>query len=86
MKNLIVLSIFSLTLLNASNTEFIKDGITYNVKDKEYVIRCIEGTKWIQFLEPLYGKGGIVYNPSGNPQQMLTKPLFNNISIPILCE
>ena len=70
-----------LTLVNAS--EFKKDGQIYQIDDKDYIIRCIEGYKWIQFIEIGVGRG-TNYFPSGNPQQMFRLSADLD-SLPIKC-
>lgn len=70
MKKLLLL----LILLNFGNaSEFIKNDKLFLIEDKPYIIRCIENYKWIQFIEPLHGRGGTIYNPVGNPQQMFIR-------------
>lgn len=71
-----------LSLINAS--EFKKDGKTFIVDDKDYIIRCIEGYKWIQFIEIGVGRG-TNYFPAENPQQIFQKGA-NNVSAPISCD
>lgn len=83
MKKIILLfMIMCLTLVNAS--EFKKDGQIYQIDDKDYIIRCIEGYKWIQFIYIGVGRG-INYFSDGNPQQMF-KQESNSVSVPIPCD
>lgn len=70
----------------ASASEFMKNGELFLIDDKEYIIRCIERYKWIQFIEPLQGRGGKVYNPVGNPQQLFERDYYGGVSLPISCD
>ena len=81
MKKLLLLLLVSCTIANAAS--FMKNGELKLVDDKEFIIRCIEGYKWIQFIERGVGRGDL-YFPSGNPQQMFEKR--NDKSIPIECD
>lgn len=86
MKKLVIL----LTLIfvaNGNASSFMENNELKLVDDKKYIIRCIEGTKWIQFLERGSGKGGTYYVPSGNPQQMFERERNNygGISVPVVC-
>lgn len=81
MKKLLLLLLVSYTIANA--TSFMKNGELELVDDKEFIIRCIEGYKWIQFIER-GARRGYLYFPSGNPQQMFEKR--NDKSVPIECD
>lgn len=70
----------------ASASEFMKNGELFLIDDKEYIIRCIEGYKWVQFIEPLRGSSGKVYNPVGNPQQLFKIDYYYGVSLPISCD
>ena len=83
MKKLLLLLLVSYSFVNAAS--FMKNGELKLVDDKEFIIRCIEGYKWIQFIEKGGGVGrGDLYFPSGNPQQMFEKR--NDKSVPIECD
>ena len=62
-------------------SSFMEDGKLNLVEDKKYVIVCIEGTKWVQFLE----KNNTHYYPSGNPVQIFIKANAANVNIPLMC-
>ena len=85
-KILLVVLIFSISI-NASN--LIKDEKLNLVDDKDFVIRCINGYKWIQFVKPVHGKGGTYYVPSENPQQMFERYNWGKDEItmlPVVCD
>ena len=87
MKKLLLLLLISCMIANASS--FIKNGELKLVDDKAFVIRCIQGWKWIQFVDLIHGKGGTYYVPSGNPQQMFERHRFYNGAInmlPVECD
>ena len=75
---LLILGVF----INAST--LVKDGKVNLVDDKDFVIRCINGYKWIQFVEPMHGKGGTYYVPSGNPQQMFERYNWGKVEVTML--
>lgn len=70
----------------ASASEFMKNGELFLINDKEYIIRCIEGYKWVQFIEPLHGSSGTIYNPVGNPQQLFERDYYYGESLPVVCD
>lgn len=88
MKKIIFLLMIAVcTTINASS--FMKNGEMKLVDDKDYTIRCINGYKWIQFVEPIHGKGGTYYVPSGNPQQMFERDDWDNVEVtmlPVKCD
>jgi hypothetical protein len=85
---LAVVSILSISAFASVGTTFVKDGEEYSINEKEYVLVCIEGYKWIQFIEKHSNETGIYYVNSGNPEQMferITNNRFEQISVPIKC-
>ena len=78
----ILLIIGLICFANASS--FMKNGELKLVDDKDYVVRCIQGYKWIQFIEPMHGKGGTYYVPSGNPQQMFERYNWGKVEVTML--
>lgn len=87
MKKILILLIIFGVYINASN--LIKDGKLNLVNDKDFVIRCINDYKWIQFVEPAHGKSGTYYVPSGNPQQMFERYDWGKAEItmlPVVCK
>lgn len=78
MKKLLLLL---LLLISSYSSELVINNRTAYVEDKPYIIRCIEGYKWIQFVH-LFGRD-INYTPDGNPQQMFHT--WDNKSLPIEC-
>lgn len=68
----------------ANASEIMKNGKLFLIDDKEYIIRCIQKYKWIQFIEPMHGKGGIYYVPSGNPQQMFERYIWGKVEVTML--
>lgn len=65
-----------------------RKGRSYWVDEKPYLISCIDGYKWIQFIEKGGGAGrGDLYFPSGNPQQMFEKygNTYNGYIVPVSC-
>ena len=78
MKKLLLLL---LLLISSYSSELVINNTTITVNDRPYIIRCIEGYKWIQFVQ-LFGRG-INYVPSGDPQQMFHT--WDNKSLPVEC-
>ncbi len=74
-------------VMSLNATEYMKNGQLKIIDDKEYIIRCIEGTKWIQFIEKGRGRGDL-YFPSGNPQQIFERERSNygGTSVPVVCD
>ena len=83
-----VVCVWSLVELNAS--EKTKNGKIIQVEDKEYIVRCIMGYKWIQFVEQGVGVGREdLYFPSGNPQQLFQRHSWHNgaiATLPVVCD
>lgn len=84
MKKIILLCLLTFSLF-ASQSEFAKDNVKHKVDDMNYVIRCIEGYKWIQFIYVGVGRG-TNYFSNGNPIQMFEEKNNTNISTPIKCK
>ena len=80
---LILLVVFC-TFVNAG--QYIdKNGRIYWIDEKPFIFNCIDGYKWVQFIEKGGGVGrGDLYFPSGNPQQMFEKR--NDKSVPVECD
>lgn len=70
-----------LLLVSSYSSELVINNSTTYVKDKPYIVRCIEGYKWIQFIHLF--EQDINYIPDGNPQQMFHT--WDNKSLPIEC-
>lgn len=89
MKKILFLLIVVLFSISINASSLIKDGKEQLVNDKDFVIRCISGYKWIQFVDPIHGKGGTYYVPSGNPQQMFERYNWGRDDItmlPVVCD
>lgn len=82
MKKIMLLCLLTLSLFS-SQSEFEKGNVKYKVDDMDYVIRCIEGYKWIQFI---YVGRVNNYFTNGNPIQMFEEKNNTNISTPIKCK
>jgi len=83
MKKILLILIISFSILNAG--QYIdRNGRSYWIDEKPFIFSCIDGYKWIQFIEKGGGVGrGDLYFPSGNPQQMFEKD--NGKSVPVSC-
>lgn len=84
MKKLFVLLIIGF-ISNTNASGFMENGELKLVDDKKYIIRCIELTKWIQFVDRGSGKGGIYYVPSGNPVQLFVNDKYNGTIMTLPC-
>ena len=81
-----------ITLISLSNlcgaASFKENSNLYLVDERRYITICIEGTKWVQFLQR--GETADInkpkYYPSGNPVQIFVKANGQSISIPLECE
>lgn len=76
MKKLLLILPLLLVFCTFANAEqyIDKNGRIYWIDEKPYIIKCIQGYKWIQFIEKGGGVGrGDLYFPSGNPQQMFIR-------------
>ena len=64
---------FGLTIcIGIMNAVEVKIDSTKPVKERDYMIKCIDGYKWIQFLE----ENQTSYNPVGNPIQMFERNYY----------
>ena len=70
-----------LLLVSSYSSELVINNSRAYIEDKPYIIRCIEGYKWIQFV--YFSGRGFNYITDGNPQQMFHT--WDNKSLPIEC-
>ena len=84
MKKIILMLILG---ISAFASTFVKDDKEYTISEKEYVVVCLEGHKWMQFIQQGSGKGSQYYVNDGNPQQMFERTYSNYgpINVPIKC-
>lgn len=80
MKKLLLVLILSISMFAST---FVKDGKEYIIKEKEYVIICIESHKWIQFIYQGSGRGSQYYVNDGIPLQLFERITGN--AVPIKC-
>lgn len=79
MKKIFFGLVICIGVLNAAE---VKITSTKPVKERDYIIKCIDGYKWVQFLE----EGQIAYNPVGNPIQMFEKSYYGANPVPCVNE
>lgn len=86
MKKIILGLLIGLGLVIPCNaSSFMKNGELKLVDDRPYIVRCIMGTEWIQYIERGSGRGDL-YFPSGNPVQVFVNNKENNGIVTIPCE
>lgn len=70
---------FGLTIcIGIMNAVEVKISSTKPVRERDYMIKCIDGYKWVQFLE----ENQTSYNPVGNPIQMFETSLYGPLPVP----
>ena len=64
--------------IGTMNAAEVKIDSIKPVKERDYMIKCIDGYKWVQFLE----ENQTSYNPVGNPIQMFERTYYGANPVP----